>query len=76
MSLQEIQSEIVARIATAPVGSALRFRLMDAADAISRAIEAERKHGAQTADFAPDTTPKPNTGGPETVAPNFVRTTQ
>lgn len=41
-----IQTEIVARITAARIGSTLRFRLMDAADAVSRAIEAEAK--AQT----------------------------
>lgn len=43
MTLHAIQSEIVARITSAPVGSSLRFRLMEAADAVSRAIEAEAK---------------------------------
>lgn len=41
MSLLEIQSVIVARISTHAVGSAARFRLMDAADALSKAIAAE-----------------------------------
>lgn len=41
MTLHAIQSEIVARITAAPVGSSLRFRLMEAADAVSKAIEAE-----------------------------------
>ncbi len=43
MTLLSIQTEIVARITAAPIGSALRFALMDAADAVSRAIEAEGK---------------------------------
>ena len=43
MTLLSIQTEIVARITAAPIGSALRFALMDAADAVSRAIEAEAK---------------------------------
>jgi len=41
MTLLSIQTEIVARITAAPIGSALRFALMDAASALSRAIEAE-----------------------------------
>ena len=44
--LHTIQTHLVARITAAPIGSALRFALMDAADAVSRAIEAEAK--AQT----------------------------
>lgn len=43
MTLLAIQTEIVARITAAPVGSALRFALMDAASALSRAIEAEAR---------------------------------
>jgi hypothetical protein len=47
--LHDIQRQLVERIGTAPVGSALRFRLMDAADAVSRAIEAEAKaRGAES----------------------------
>ena len=46
MTLLAIQTEIVARITAAPIGSALRFALMDSASAMSRAIEAEAK--AQT----------------------------
>ena len=49
MTLLSIQSEIVARITAAPIGSALRFALMDAADAVSRAIEAEAKALTQAA---------------------------
>lgn len=41
--LHAIQSQIVARITAAPTGSALKFALMDAADAMSRAIEAEAR---------------------------------
>lgn len=43
MTLLEIQSALVARIETRKVGSWSRFKLMDAADAISRAIEAEQR---------------------------------
>lgn len=43
MTIHDIQELIVARISTRPVGSASRFRLMDAADAISKAIEAEER---------------------------------
>lgn len=43
MTLLKIQSALVARITAAPVGSALKFALMDAADAVSRAIEIEAK---------------------------------
>lgn len=47
--LHDIQRHLVERIGTAPVGSALRFRLMDAADAVSKAMEAEAKQvGAKT----------------------------
>jgi len=46
MTLLAIQTELVARITSAPIGSTLRFALMDAASALSRAIEAETK--AQT----------------------------
>lgn len=41
--LHDIQRQIVARITSAPTGSALKFALMDAADAVSRAIEAEKR---------------------------------
>ena len=52
--LHEIQQYVVARIGQRPTGSASRFALMDAADAISRAIAAEaREVGAQTAHFDP-----------------------
>lgn len=52
--LHEVQRHVVARIDQRPVGSASRFALMDAADAISRAITAEaRELGAQTAHFEP-----------------------
>ncbi len=52
--LHEIQRQVVARIDQRPVGSASRFALMDAADAISRTIAAEaREVGAQTAHFDP-----------------------
>lgn len=44
--LHEIQRQIVARIAERPVGSASRFRLMDAADNISQAIAAEEREAA------------------------------
>lgn len=44
--LHDIQRHLVERIGTAPVGSALRFRLMDAADAVSKAMEAEAKQTA------------------------------
>jgi hypothetical protein len=46
MTLLAIQTEIVARITAAPIGSALRFALMNAADAVSRAIEAEAREAA------------------------------
>lgn len=45
IELNEIQRQIVERIAAAPAGSWLRFKLMDAADAMSKAIEAETKTG-------------------------------
>lgn len=52
--LHEIQRHVVARIGQRPVGSASRFALMDAADAISKAIAAEaREVGAQPAHFYP-----------------------
>lgn len=48
IDLHAIQTEIVARITERPVGSASRFALMNAADAVSKAIEAEeREAGAQ-----------------------------
>lgn len=54
IDLHEIQRHVVARIDQRPLGSASRFALMDAADAISRAIAAEaRDVGAQTAHFDP-----------------------
>ena len=43
MSLFAIQSEIIARIDAARIGTALRFALMASADAMSRAIEAEAR---------------------------------
>ena len=51
MNLHAIQSEIVARIDAARIGTALRFALMASADAMSRAIEAEARQ-AQTEDAA------------------------
>lgn len=41
--LHAIQSQIVERITASPTGSALKFALMDAADAMSRAMEAESR---------------------------------
>lgn len=41
--LHEIQRQIVAEIQSRPVGSWVRFKLMDAADQISLAIEAEAR---------------------------------
>lgn len=41
--LHDIQRQLVERITSAPTGSALKFALMDAADAVSRAIEAEAR---------------------------------
>lgn len=59
MTLHEIQSHLVARIGSRPVGSWSRFKLMDAADAVSAAIEAEAKEvGAQTGDFTPSHHPE------------------
>lgn len=46
--LHDIQRQIVARITSAPTGSALKFALMDAADAVSRAIEAESRQTSTT----------------------------
>ncbi len=74
--LHEIQRELVGRIDKAAVGSALRFRLMDAADAISAAIEAETKHGAQMGEFDARTTPEPSNDGQKAAAPNFEDTTR
>ena len=47
--LHAIQTQLVARITAAPIGSALRFALMDAASALSRAIEAEARAQATAA---------------------------
>jgi len=74
--LHDIQRQLVERIAKAPIGSALRFRLMDAADAVSAAIEAETKHGAQMADFDVRTTLEPSNDGQKAAAPNCEDTTQ
>ena len=41
--LHDIQRHLVERIGTAPVLPTLRFRLMGAADAVSKAMEAEAK---------------------------------
>jgi len=48
MTLLAIQTEIVARITAARIGSSLRFALMNAADAVSKAIEAEAREAATT----------------------------
>lgn len=73
--LHDIQRQIVAMIDVRPIGSSSRFRLMDAADAVSKAMAAiALESGAQTADFDPDTTLKPNAGGPEAAAPNSAST--
>lgn len=48
IDLHEIQRHLVYRIGQRPVGSASRFALMDAADAVSKAIEAEAREAAQT----------------------------
>lgn len=45
-TLHDIQRHLVERIGCAPVGSTLRFRLMDAADAVSKAMEAEEAQAA------------------------------
>lgn len=45
--LHTIQRQIVERIEAAKVGSELKFKLMNAADAISRAIEAEAREAEQ-----------------------------
>lgn len=48
--LHDIQREIVVLIDTRPVGSTSRFRLMDAADAVSKAMAAvEKEVGAELA---------------------------
>lgn len=41
--LHEILRQLVERIEAAPTGSALKFALMNAADDLSRAIEAEAR---------------------------------
>lgn len=41
--LHALQTQLVARITERPTGSASKFALMDAADAVSRAIEAEAR---------------------------------
>lgn len=41
--LYEVQRQLVARIGERPIGSASRFALMSAADAVSRAIDAEER---------------------------------
>lgn len=75
--LHDIQREIVALIDTRPVGSSSRFRLMDAADAVSKAMAAlEKEGGAQTDGLGADTTLKPNDGGPEAAAHSSESTTQ
>lgn len=74
--LHDIQRQLVQHIGSAPVGSALRFRLMDAADAVSTAIEAEAKHGAQTGDFDARTALEPSNDGQKTAAPNSEDTTR
>lgn len=55
--LHQIQQKIVARISERPVGSASRFRLMDAADAISRAIVAEEREAETATATAKDQAP-------------------
>lgn len=76
IDLHEFQRQLVERISKAPVGSALRFRLMDAADAISAAIEAKTKHGAQMGDFDARTTPEPSNDGQKAAAPNCKDTSR
>jgi hypothetical protein len=49
MNLLELQRILVARIDSRPIGSWSRFKLMDAADAISLAIDAEAKEGGAEA---------------------------
>lgn len=51
--LHEIQTQIVAHINAAKIGSSLRFRLMDAADAVSKAIEAEGLQTRPKGDWLP-----------------------
>lgn len=41
--LHAIQDQLVARIRERPIGTASRFALMDAAEALSRAIAAEER---------------------------------
>jgi len=53
MTLLAIQTEIVAHLRAARIGSTLRFHLMDAADAVSRAIEAEARQSANPAPQEP-----------------------
>jgi len=43
IDLHALQTQLVARIMERPAGSASKFALMDAADAVSRAIEAEAR---------------------------------
>lgn len=45
--LHALQTQLVARILERPTGSASKFALMDAADAVSRAIEAEAREAAR-----------------------------
>lgn len=45
--LHQIQSQIVERIEAASVGSGLKFALMDAADAMTRAIKAEAREAGK-----------------------------
>ena len=53
MTLLAIQTEIVARITAARIGSTLRFALMNAADAVSKAIEAEAREASNPANEEP-----------------------
>ncbi len=53
MTLHAIQTEIVARITAARIGSTIRFALMNAADAVSKAIEAEAREAANPANEEP-----------------------
>jgi hypothetical protein len=53
MTLLAIQTEIVARITAARIGSTIRFALMNAADAVSKAIEAEAREAANPANEEP-----------------------
>lgn len=43
--LHALQAQLIDRITERPTGSASKFALMDAADAVSRAIEAEAREG-------------------------------